>query len=202
MIGMAADGEGGATVEHSTPTAWMTGASAPLRGALLGLVLERPGNGGELTGRLKDRFGEAWRVSRQDVYRLLEGLEREGLLECGESSQAGHLVYHPTELTARALTEWMASTQTREPPRLALQAKLAVATERDAPALIRALRHHEMECLALVQALPLSVAEPGSVQALMRDSAREAMLARLQAEIQWAQDTRRRIEEYSAEVAG
>ncbi len=185
-------------MEGSIPRGFMKGASAPLRGALLGLVLEEPGGGGELTGRLQERFGEAWQVDRRDVYRLLDGLVREGLLECRQPEPAAAMIYHPTELTSAALSEWMAAAQAREPPRLAIEAKLAVATESDAPALRRALRRHEMECLALVQALPSIANEPGSAAALMRASAREAMLARLQAEIEWAQRTCRRIEQFAA----
>lgn len=190
-------------MQGSAPSGWMKGASAPLRGALLGLVLEEPGGGGELTGRLQERFGESWQVDRRDVYRLLEGLVREGLLQCREQEQGGagpatQLIYHATEQTSAALTEWMAAAQSREPPRLAIEAKLAVASERDAPALLRALRRHEMECLAIVRSLPSPGGNPSSAQALMRESARDAMLARLQAEIEWAQRARRRIEEHAA----
>jgi hypothetical protein len=40
----------------------MRGPSTPLRGALLGLLLERPGHGGDLASRLATRLGETWRV--------------------------------------------------------------------------------------------------------------------------------------------
>ena len=50
----------------------MRGGSAPLRGALLGLLLERPGHGGELANRLVTRLGDTWRIDSNDVYRLLD----------------------------------------------------------------------------------------------------------------------------------
>ncbi len=40
----------------------MRGPSTPLRGALLGLLLERPGHGGDLAHRLVGRLGETWRI--------------------------------------------------------------------------------------------------------------------------------------------
>ncbi len=48
-------------------TRWMRGPSTPLRGALLGLLLERPGHGGDLANRLAARLGETWRVDTNDV---------------------------------------------------------------------------------------------------------------------------------------
>ena len=66
-------------VQATSTKRWMRGASAPLRGALLGLLLERPGHGGELANRLIARLGETWRIDPNDVYRLLKQLEAEGL---------------------------------------------------------------------------------------------------------------------------
>src|ERR1700689_2937251 len=117
---------------------WMRGPSTPLRGALLGLLLERPGHGGDLAHRLVGRLGETWRIDANDVYRLLEQLEKEGLACSREERRREHerrsrLVYHPTERTAEALTVWMETLLPREPVRLGLQAKLAVARPEDAP---------------------------------------------------------------------
>lgn len=59
---------------------WMRGPSASLRGALLGLVLERSGHSYELANRLVVRLGETWRIDSKDVYRLLKQLEDAGLV--------------------------------------------------------------------------------------------------------------------------
>src|SRR5438445_1653326 len=89
---------------------WMRGASAPLRGALLGLALERPGHGGELANRLVARLGATWRIDTNDVYRLLDQLVADGLLEAHEEPRRGNqrrtrMVYRPTEQTEEALAE-------------------------------------------------------------------------------------------------
>jgi DNA-binding PadR family transcriptional regulator len=182
---------------------WMQGASAPLRGALLGLLLERPGHGGELANRMVVRLGETWRIEPKDVYRLLKTLEDEGLASSKEERRRGnergtHVVYYPTELTPRALACWMETLMPREPVRLGLQAKIAVAREQDVPRLQRALREYERECLMLAQLVLPSEDEPRSWPTLRLDCTRDAVYGMLRAEIAWANRTRQRIDEYAA----
>jgi DNA-binding PadR family transcriptional regulator len=182
---------------------WMRGTSAPLRGALLGLLLERPGHGGDLASRLVSRLGETWRIEPKDIYRLLEQLEAEGLATSQEEHRRGNdrrtrLVYYPTEQTPRALTCWMETLMPREPVRLGLQAKLAVAREQDVPRLRRALKEYERECLALVQLVFPTDSEPRSWSALFMDCTRDSVYEMLRAEIDWATRTRQRIDDYES----
>jgi DNA-binding PadR family transcriptional regulator len=181
----------------------MHGASAPLRGALLGLLLERPGHGGELANRLVVRLGETWRIDPKDVYRLLTKLEEEGLASSHEEPRRGNergtrVVYRPTEKTSRALVCWMETMLPREPVRLGLQAKLAVAREQDLPRVLRAMREYERECLRLAQLVQPSEDQPRSWPTLRLDCTRDSVYGMLRAEIAWATRTRQRIEEYAA----
>lgn len=181
----------------------MKGGSTPLRGALLGLLLEHPGHGGELVSRLVARLGETWRIDPTGVYRLLEQLEREGLVQGMEEPRRGqgsrtHMVYHPTADTAQALSVWMETLLPREPVRLGLQAKLAVAREEDVPRLLVALRQYERECVELAQLVAPSAGAPGSWAVLCLACTRDSVHGMLQADIDWAGRTRRRIEEYAA----
>jgi DNA-binding PadR family transcriptional regulator len=183
-------------------TKWMRGPSTPLRGALLGLLLERPGHGGDLANRLASRLGETWRVDTNDVYRLLEQLENTGLATSRDEPKRGnhrrtHLVYHPTEATPEALTLWMETLLPREPVRLGLQAKLSVARPQDAPRLMVALKAYERECLLLAQLVSPTDGQARSWAALCMDCTREAVYAQLQTEVNWATRTRRRIKEFS-----
>ncbi len=182
-------------------TRWMRGPSTPLRGALLGLLLERPGHGGDLASRLASRLGETWRIDTNDVYRLLEQLERTGLAVSREEPKRGneertHVVYHPTAASADALTLWMETLLPREPVRLALQAKLSVAREQDADRLLVALRAYERECLMLTQLVAPGDGEAYSWAALCMDCTRDAVYAQLQTEVDWAARTRQRIDEF------
>lgn len=182
-------------------TRWMRGPSTPMRGALLGLLLERPGHGGDLANRLAARLGETWRVDTNDVYRLLEQLEKTGLAVSRAEPKRNnhrrtHLVYHPTEETPAALTLWMETLLPREPVRLGLQAKLSVAREQDAQRMLYALRAYERECLVLAHLVAPSDGEARSWTALCLDCTREAVYAQLQAEVDWAASTRQRINEF------
>jgi DNA-binding PadR family transcriptional regulator len=182
-------------------TKWMRGASTPLRGALLGLLLERPGHGGDLANRLAARLGETWRVDTNDVYRLLEQLERTGLASSRDEPKRSnqrrtHLVYHPTEETSEALTTWMETLLPREPVRLGLQAKLSVARPQDAPRLLIALRAYERECLVLAQLVCPSDFYARSWAALCMECTRDAVYAQLQTEVDWSTRTRQRINEF------
>jgi DNA-binding PadR family transcriptional regulator len=182
-------------------TRWMRGPSTPLRGALLGLLLERPGHGGDLANRLAVRLGETWRVDTNDVYRLLEQLENTGLAASRDEPKRNnhrrmHLVYHPTEATPDALTLWMETLLPREPVRLGLQAKLSVARPQDAQRVIAALKAYERECLVLAHVVCPTEGRAHSWTGLCMDCTRDAVYAQLQTEIDWATRTRRRINEF------
>jgi DNA-binding PadR family transcriptional regulator len=110
---------------------WMRGPSASIRGALLGLILERPGHSYDLGNRLVTRLGETWRINQQDVYRLLRQLEDSGVVQSSEEPRRGglrgtHPVYFPTELTEDAVARWMETLVPMAPMRIGLQANLAV----------------------------------------------------------------------------
>lgn len=178
----------------------MRGASGPLRGALLGIVLERPGHGGDLASRLVARLGDTWRIDTNDVYRLLDQLVADGLVSASEEPRRDNrrrtrVVYRPTELTEGALTSWMETMLPREPVRLGLHAKLAVARDRDAPRLIAALRAYERECLRLAQLVAPTSGECRSWTALVMDCTRDAVWRQLQADVDWATQTRLRLNE-------
>jgi DNA-binding PadR family transcriptional regulator len=185
---------------------WIRGRSAHLRGALLGLVLERPSHGGELANRLAMRLGETWRIDSNDVYRLLQNLLDEGLVEVREEPRRDkrpgtRIVYHPTELTSPALTRWIETLLPRETFRLGLHAKLAVAREQDVPGLRSALAQHRRECLTLATMMCPGDGEPGSWGALFMDCTRDGIHQMLQTELDWVNRTLRRIDEYAARHA-
>lgn len=183
--------------------AWMRGSAAPLKGALLGLVLERPGHGYDLANRLNIRLGPAWRLEANRVYRLLDDLERSGLVRYEvQPSKHGprqlRAVYHPTERARAALTRWIETAVPREASRSVLQAKIAVAREDDAPRLLAALKRYEIDCLELSQSLDPPTALTRSWRGLVIDCAKDAVDVQLKAEVDWARRTRQRIGEYVA----
>ena len=82
--------------------AWMRGSS-PLKGAILGLVLERPGHGYDLGARLRARLGPSWAIDPKRLYRMLDQLERASLISGAVESDPDNprlqrTVYSATEL--------------------------------------------------------------------------------------------------------
>lgn len=140
-------------------------------------------------------------MDTNDVYRLLEQLEKTGLAVSRDEPKRNnlrrtHLVYYPTDETPEALTLWMETLLPREPVRLGLQAKLSVAREEDAYRLLEALKAYGRECLLLAQLVSPTDARGRSWTALCLECTRDAVYAQLQVEIDWAARTRRRINEF------
>lgn len=177
---------------------WMRGSS-PLKGALLGLVLQRPGHGYDLANRLDRRLGPAWQITAKDLYRMLEQLERAGLVSSrrvlSDGPTGNRRVYSPTEYAEPALTEWMNASTRMAPVRAEFHAKIAVARTQDAPRLLAALDSYERECFALFKAssqdAPLIRSFAGIAFHLSRASAR----LHLRAELEWIVLARRLISE-------
>ncbi len=182
---------------------WMRGSS-PLKGAILGLVLERPGHGYDLGARLRARLGPSWAIDPKRLYRMLDQLERAGLISGEvesdpENPRQQRTVYSATELAPEALRMWLETLAPREPTRVEIQAKVAAAREQDAPQLRQALRQYERECMELLKGSEVPLPER-SWMGLVMDIVREASVAQLDAELRWARRARQRIDEYAARV--
>ena len=185
----------------ATETSWMRGSS-PLKGALLGLILERPGHGYDLANRLDRRLGPAWRIDGKRLYPMLGQLEKAGLVSSEVVSTDGptvpRVVYSPTERANPALTEWMETNVPKEPMRVELQARIAVARAEDAPRVLAALDQYERQCFALLTASATSQPEVRSWVGVAMYLARSSALGQLQAELTWIVHARRMITEFAA----
>ncbi len=180
---------------------WMDAKSGTLRGALLGVLLERPGHGYDLANRLSTRLGATWQIDKVTIYRQLDMLAEQGLAYAVEGTRSDEdgrplITYHPTAETAGAFTAWMDQLLPRKPVRLDLQAKLAVARTEDVPRLLQAVSEHERECLELAALVAPSAGEPTCLAGVFLECTRDSVHGMLQAEIAWAKRTRRRINEY------
>ncbi|HEY7831345.1 MAG TPA: PadR family transcriptional regulator [Solirubrobacteraceae bacterium] len=180
---------------------WMRGSS-PLKGALLGLLLQRPGHGYDLANRLGRRLGPAWQIEAKGLYPMLQQLERAGLVSPQAVACNGptgrRIVYHPTIRAQSALTEWMTAGAAAEPVRVELQAKLAVARYEDLPRLLLALDCYEQERRTLLSASAEEFPSVRSLAELAMTLTRAAALTRLRAELDWAVLARRAIAEFAA----
>jgi DNA-binding PadR family transcriptional regulator len=183
----------------------MRGASSPVTGALLGLLLERPGYGYELGKRLDERMGSAWKLTPSTIYSVLDRLESQQFVRRDVRALSGRprarerVMYHPTDQGAVAFERWLASPERKEPIRTQLLAKIAVARPEHAPMLLAALDDYERDCLAMLAAAS-EEDEPDADgwNELLARVIEDAACEHLRAELQWVGSTRARIVEFGA----
>lgn len=116
--------------------------------AVLGLVIERPGYGYELTQRFEERIG-SWRTVSTGVYPALQTLHRRGSIRQREDGSAHRNVtwYEATDQGRSEFRSWV-----REPPALMplrddMFIKIAFATPEDLELLVKQTRKQEQMCL-------------------------------------------------------
>jgi DNA-binding PadR family transcriptional regulator len=185
------------------------GATSPVTGVLLGLLLERPGYGYELAQRMNERMGPAWKLTTSSIYPVLERLESERLVSRtvkempGRQRQRERVMYHATDGAEVAFEQWLARPARKEPVRTELLAKIAVARPVDVPRLLAALDEYEHDCLTLLETAadgappeePPMAAE-ASWPALLAELIHGATGEHLRAELDWIGFARRRLAEY------
>jgi len=183
----------------SADTDWMRGSS-PLKGALLGLLVQKPGHGYNLTNRLERRLGAAWQIEPRGLYRQLEALEIAGLVVSNRQSEPDvkRRVYTSTPAAEGALAEWMAADAPLDPMRATLQAKIAVAGAEHVPMLLEALDRYEEQCFAMLNSCKDEQPPLDTLLAIGIFLARDAALAHLQAELGWADTARRALQAFVA----
>jgi DNA-binding PadR family transcriptional regulator len=187
------------------------GRPSPLVGAVLSLVLERPGYGYELAQRLTERLGPVWRLDPKSVYVVLNGLEDDGLVRRETRDLPGEarrqrrerVFYYPTEQAEEWRRTWLARPVRRESIRSELLAKMAVAQPEDAPLILAALDEYERDILRLLEEYgqkeePVARGFPGVMLASIEDD----ICAQLRADREWVTRARRRIAEYVDEQVG
>ena len=96
--------------------------------ALLALLEQEPMYGYQLRACFEERTAQLWPLNVGQVYTTLARLERDGLVEGGETNAEGQQLYRLTEAGRVELTEWFGSAVPRtQPPREELAIKIALA---------------------------------------------------------------------------
>jgi hypothetical protein len=138
--------------------------------AVLGLVIERPGNSYQLEQRLEGRFGSA-QFGHATAYHALKRLAKQGLIRpIADSSpptppgepaanarvEAGELPSTAYEATQAGITHfrrWLRASTATPPVREELQAKIALCGPADLPRMIELVREAELACAAQLEGL-------------------------------------------------
>lgn len=138
---------------------------SPVNFAVLGLVIERPSYGYELSKRLQSRFGSLLEVrSASHVYAALDRLHGEGLVEGMQAEVSGadgptrqpKVHYRATAAGALAYRQWLAERLRDDEDRVELLGKLITVGARDVGALGDLLDRYDAECVAATQRMPLA----------------------------------------------
>jgi len=96
--------------------------------ALLALLEREPMYGYQLRSAFEERTAELWPLNIGQVYTTLSRLERDGLVEGGETNAEGHQLYRLTDGGREELATWFGTAVPRtQPPREELAIKVALA---------------------------------------------------------------------------
>jgi DNA-binding PadR family transcriptional regulator len=141
--------------------------------AVLGLVIELPGNSYQLEQRLEARFGSS-RFSHATAYHALKRLSKQGLIRPIEDSSPGAqsaasadadadvdvdvadlpaTAYEATPAGIAHFRRWLRASTATPPVREELQAKIAFCGPEDLPRMVAIVREAELACAAQLEDL-------------------------------------------------
>ena len=178
---------------------------SPLKGALLALLLEldEPAYPWRLATALERRLAPVSGIDRDAVYKMLPVLARQGLAVCTmRENETGSLrrqkVYGVTELTERAVGDWIATPVSGEWPRTELQVKIAFSRPSDAPVLLRMLDIYEMQCVERLLEFEDGDVLMSSWMGVTKNVSCTWREEHLKAELSWIMGARESMRDYQA----
>jgi DNA-binding PadR family transcriptional regulator len=157
-----------------------------VRHALLALLSEGPKYGLQLREEFEARTGEVWPLNVGQVYTTLQRLERDGLVESDDSTDAGpQKAFRITDEGTRELAGWLRTPpDLTSPPRDELVIKILVALRvpgTDVPEVIQVHRRYVIELMQQWTRLKEDESDSDLNLALVID----AELFRLDAVVRW-----------------
>jgi DNA-binding PadR family transcriptional regulator len=171
---------------------------------VLGLLVERPGYGYELGKRLDERMGPGWKLSPSTIYMALDRLEAKRCVRSemheltGRPRSRERILYRSTPEGVDEYVRWLGSPVRKEPVRLDVLARIAVAGAEHAQLLLAALDGYERECLEMLASASGHASEAyDGWEAVVAGGIEESILEHLHAEMRWVKSMRRRITEFA-----
>ncbi|PSK98020.1 PadR family transcriptional regulator [Murinocardiopsis flavida] len=170
-----------------------------LRHAILGILSIQPMSGYELKKVIDESVGHFWTADQSQVYRTLAGLVADGLAARRTVVQEERPNLHLHSATGPGLAEldrWLASPLPSQPTREPFLARLFFADRmppEEITELLDTRRRDVRAQLAALEAIavPAESAETGQV---LRLATLAYGIAHAKAELDWLDDTRRRLE--------
>ncbi|HEX5853219.1 MAG TPA: PadR family transcriptional regulator [Solirubrobacteraceae bacterium] len=171
-----------------------------VRHAVLGLLIERPSYGYQLTKRLDEQFG-AWAWQSSGVYTALDQLVRDGDVrsrgkkEMGATARgAPRVVYEATPQGQGTFAAWINESTPLSPVRDGLDLKILLARPEFLPSLIDQTWAQEQQCIDHLRALRSTRPPSAGLSASWEEAAvvlkSRAEIKQLEARIETLQETR------------
>ena len=160
---------------------------------LLGVLANGPAHGYDLKKAHDDRFPASRQLAYGQVYATLTRLQRDGLVETFETSQAGgpeRTVYAITDLGREELDHWLGTTEDPGPyaaDELVRKTITALHVKADAEGFLRRQRAVHLAAMRDLTAHRHDADEVGTRVAI------DHTLAHLDADLRWLEETRDRV---------
>ena len=168
-----------------------------VRQSLLAILDQGPCYGYQLRAEFDRRTGSTWPLNVGQIYNTLERLERDGLVERGESDEQGHVYWHITDAGSAEVADWLSSPVVRSGgTRDELAIKLALAATLpgvDVASVVQAQRRSSLRQLQELQRMKYAGADPEGAEELAWSLVVDSMVFAAEAEVRWLDHTERRL---------
>ncbi|GAA1944671.1 PadR family transcriptional regulator [Microbacterium deminutum] len=173
-----------------------------VRQSLLAILDQGPCYGYQLRAEFDRRTGSTWPLNVGQIYSTLDRLERDGLIEKGETDEHGHVYYSITDAGSLEVASWLDSPVDRgQGTRDALAIKLALAATLpgvDVATVIRSERDASLAQLRRLQLAKRPPADPAEIEDLARELVVDSMVFAIEAEVRWLDHSERLLAERPA----
>ena len=156
----------------------------PVRHGLLALLSKGPRHGYQLRVEFEATTGVTWPLNIGQVYTTLSRLERDGLVEPGESDEQGRVVYTITTTGREEMARWFSTpVMHSDRPRDELVIKLAMAVAAKKVNVAEVIHKQRTATMSALQQLTRAkrAATESAAQRLVLDS----MIFKAEAEQRW-----------------
>jgi DNA-binding PadR family transcriptional regulator len=168
-----------------------------VRQSLLAILDQGPCYGYQLRTEFDRRTGSTWPLNVGQIYNTLDRLERDGLVEKGDTDEHGHVYWQITDAGTAEVREWLASPVERgQGTRDELAIKLAVAATLpgiDVSEIIQSQRRASLAQLQSLNRAKYSGADPHGPEELAWSLVVDSMIFGAEAEVRWLDHTEQRL---------
>ncbi|PVE96064.1 PadR family transcriptional regulator [Microbacterium sp. TPD7012] len=160
-----------------------------VRQSLLAILDQGPCYGYQLRHEFDRRTGSTWPLNVGQIYNTLERLERDGLVQRGDTDEHGHVYWQITDAGSAEVAQWLSSPVVRTPAtRDELAIKLAVAATLpgvDVAAALQAQREASLRQLHALRHTPRPEIASDGPEDLAWSLVRDSMIFAAEAELRW-----------------